>query len=576
MKSLRTLFIAVMLSGSLATVAQRGPVSSDRQLPPDSFMDSLKVQGDYDKLAARAMGYFQNPENRHLAFSTFQQLDQFSSVLGDEFGQWTANRYLGKLYLASRDLTISRGYLNSAVAIFRRNTSDMMTNQSLADVLCDYSDTFSAEEDSARIYSDMALACAATAADSARAFFLKARIASVRQDFEEYDLCFSTLNTKFNGAPCYEDAVRELHIADEILQGRSAQYIPVIRNLPFVSKRYFVSLFRSLGDYEIADGLNQVLLDEMNEIMTNRSNELIEKLAASMQSEGMNKALLARMKGYNIALRVLGTILVLILIVVLILSFINRKLAARHLKEREEMIHQLTVANEKSRAADLAKTMFVHNMSHEIRTPLNAIVGFSQLLSLPDGMLEESEKKQYSDYVVNNSLILTMLVDDILSASDMEGGEYKVLIENTNPNDICRSAIKSTEYRTPDGVRMYMKSDFPDDYVIETDPRRVQQVLINFLSNACKHTEKGEICVGCSLDQDGGKVLFSVTDTGCGIPEDEAENIFERFTKLDSFAQGTGLGLNICREISERLGGRVYLDTSYHGGARFVLEIATA
>lgn len=115
--------------------------------------------------------------------------------------------------------------------------------------------------------------------------------------------------------------------------------------------------------------------------------------------------------------------------------------------------------------------------------------------------------------------------------------------------------------------------DMYDQSPFRTDPRRVQQILINLLTNACKHTASGEIRVGYSLTENPGEVTFYVEDTGPGVPADQAERIFERFTKLDEFVQGTGLGLSICREIADKMGGRVFLDTSYTGGARFVFVL---
>ena len=232
-----------------------------------------------------------------------------------------------------------------------------------------------------------------------------------------------------------------------------------------------------------------------------------------------------------------------------------------------------TEAKQAAEQSNRMKTVFIQNMSHEVRTPLNAIVGFSQLLGLPAEMLSEEERAEYTGYVLNNANMLTMLVDDILNAADVDSGKYHVSLEDAQVNEICRSAIKSTEYRALPGVNMYYTTEVADDFSVRTDPRRVQQVLINFLTNACKHTEEGEIHVHCSLSETSGRVSLSVADTGCGIPADQAEKIFERFSKLDNFVQGTGLGLNICREIADRLGGKVYLDTSYTGGARFVFEI---
>ena len=239
----------------------------------------------------------------------------------------------------------------------------------------------------------------------------------------------------------------------------------------------------------------------------------------------------------------------------------------------EKANSDLRIAKEKAEKADMLKTQFVQNMSHEIRTPLNAIVGFAQLLALPDGFNSEEEKAQYSEYINNNSNMLMMLIDDILDISDAENGNYKIAMEDTPCNFICRSAIKSVDYRTPPGVEMIFTTEVDDSYTVNTDPRRAQQVIINYLTNACKHTEKGSITVHCSTSENPGHVTFSVTDTGCGVPPEMAENIFERFTKLDAFKQGAGLGLNICSTIAQKMGAEVKLDTSYTEGARFIFIV---
>ncbi len=131
-------------------------------------------------------------------------------------------------------------------------------------------------------------------------------------------------------------------------------------------------------------------------------------------------------------------------------------------------------------------------------------------------------------------------------------------------------AISTVAHRKPESVKLYFTSEVDDDYRITTDANRLRQVLINFLTNAEKNTEQGEIHLYCSISENPGKVTFSVTDTGTGIPEDKVEMIFERFKKLDEFKQGTGLGLNICRIIADRLHGEVKLDKSYTNGARFL------
>ena len=229
--------------------------------------------------------------------------------------------------------------------------------------------------------------------------------------------------------------------------------------------------------------------------------------------------------------------------------------------------------NEKVRMADAAKTRFVQNMSHEVRTPLNAIVGFSQLLSLPDGSFSEEEKQEFAGHIVNNTKMLTMLLDDILHVSAMDSGGYRIAYEEGEMHYLAQAAISSAEHRLRPGVRMYYAPESKEPYRFTTDPRRVQQILINLLTNACKNTDQGEIRLTSSLTQAPGYVTYAVEDTGPGVPPQQAEVIFERFSKLNEFVQGTGLGLSICRDIAQRMNARVYLDTAYTGGARFVLEL---
>lgn len=220
--------------------------------------------------------------------------------------------------------------------------------------------------------------------------------------------------------------------------------------------------------------------------------------------------------------------------------------------------------------ANKAKTLFLQNMSHEIRTPLNALFGYAQLLGMPDGSWEENEKQEFNNFIVNSYYMLTMLIDDILDIADAEHGNYRILIDKMRVNDVCRQALQTTEFRKPATVRMYFTSDFDDSFTIQSDARRIQQVLVNYLTNACKHTQIGEIHLHCSQTENPGKVTFSVTDTGSGVKPELKDKIFERFMKVDNFVQGSGLGLHICRTVAEKLNGVVDLDLSYTDGARFV------
>ena len=236
-------------------------------------------------------------------------------------------------------------------------------------------------------------------------------------------------------------------------------------------------------------------------------------------------------------------------------------------------IHRMQKARDLAEKASQMKTAFIQNMSHEIRTPLNAIIGFSQLLCMPDEVVSEQEKEEYLGYIMNNSQLLTVMINDMLRLSDMENGRYPVNLAPTDLNATVKQAIKTVEGRLSSGVSIVYQPRLPKDSLYVTDSIRVQQILINFLTNACKNTTSGDIIIAASLIENPGHITFSVSDTGPGIPAEKAESIFDRFVKLDANKQGAGLGLSICRMMAASLGGKVWLDTQYTEGARFMLSL---
>lgn len=268
-------------------------------------------------------------------------------------------------------------------------------------------------------------------------------------------------------------------------------------------------------------------------------------------------------------------ILIIISIIVVAILLIRRlsmiKTGNENIQDMNKQIASLTQKLEEARQESKLKDVYLHNLCHEIRNPLNAVVGFAQLVSLPDDIVSQKEKEEYSDYITQNSSLLMLVVDDILNISDIKSGHYKISKAPAPLNNIGVSVIASVKYRVTDKVKLSFTSDFDDSFMLVTDVRRVQQILINFLTNAIKHTSEGSIVLHCSRDENPGMVTFSVTDTGEGVPSEQADKIFDRFTKLNDFVEGTGLGLNICKTLAERLKGKVYLDKTYsEKGARFV------
>ena len=169
-----------------------------------------------------------------------------------------------------------------------------------------------------------------------------------------------------------------------------------------------------------------------------------------------------------------------------------------------------------------------------------------------------------------------MLLDDIINIGDIEKGEYHLKIKTCPVNRQARMAMAAVKYRVPAAIDMQFRSALPDPYKVRTDSKRIQQVLINFLTNAIKHTSAGSITVSVARDTatDGNATIqYIVSDTGTGIPPEEAEKIFERFVKLNDYVQGAGLGLSICKAIAEKCGGRIGVDSEEGKGSTFWMWI---
>jgi signal transduction histidine kinase len=232
---------------------------------------------------------------------------------------------------------------------------------------------------------------------------------------------------------------------------------------------------------------------------------------------------------------------------------------------------QLAVERDRAEAASKAKTAFLQSMTHEIRTPLNAISGFTQVLTMPGMTLPESERHDFSERIQENTRMLTNILDDLILISNMEGSKELAPAEPTLPITIVATAADTIAHQLSKDVTIDVVCDLPDDETIMTHPTQISIILQKLLDNAAKFTQQGLITL--SLKREGDQLHFAVSDTGPGIPEDKRDFIFERFTKLDAFTQGTGLGLWIARMLAEYLQGTLTLDTSYTGGSKFDLII---
>ena len=247
-----------------------------------------------------------------------------------------------------------------------------------------------------------------------------------------------------------------------------------------------------------------------------------------------------------------------------IIEIISINYDITELKRTEEM---LVKARDKAEASDRLKSAFLANMSHEIRTPLNAIVGFSSLLTSTESA---AEKELYNSLIGHNNKLLLNLINDVIDLSKIESGYLELRPDWVNLTELLDESVAEYAHQVPSGVELL--TNYPaHDSLVELDSLRIKQILSNFLSNALKNTATGHVEVFYEVDHQS--VRIGVKDTGRGIPQNMLEKIFERFEKLDSFAQGAGLGLSICKLIVEKMNGRVLVDSQLGIGTTFVIEL---
>ena len=237
----------------------------------------------------------------------------------------------------------------------------------------------------------------------------------------------------------------------------------------------------------------------------------------------------------------------------------------RHLKE-------LSRAYSQALESDKMKTAFIQNISHEVRTPLNIISGFSQVIANPELDADINERRKIARMTQKNARLITTLIDEMLLVSLNETSEEAKKENMVDINDLMRDLLQETQGNLSSKTTTRFDTTLADDFKILTNEYMLKIIINALIDNAVKNTPEGTITLKAGRPT-GNELTLTVEDTGCGIPAAEAEHIFERFVKLDTFKEGIGLGLPLCRILIEKLGGTVRLDTAYTTGARFIVTL---
>jgi len=367
-------------------------------------------------------------------------------------------------------------------------------------------------------------------------------------------------------AACYRALAADYHDkekADEALALYNQLLEVVSNNKRSLEYRWIcaekIYLYKLLGHFDKACQIYKELYSVTDTLASKSYIRQINALKATYQVDEIeleNKAQQNKM------------VVVLIFIGLGLLTFIS--MLAIWLRRQKKVVVMSTETLEQLRHnaenATRAKSIFLSNMSHEIRTPLNALSGFSALLT--EEGLDDSTRRQCTDIIQQNSELLLKLINDVIDLSSLEFGKMQFSIAEHDAVATCRNVTDTVGKVKQTQAELLFETSLEELY-IETDDSRLQQVLINLLINATKFTPDGSITLKLEK-QSEEMALFSVTDTGCGIPKEKQASIFQRFEKLDENAQGSGLGLSICQLIIEHIGGKIWIDPDYTGGSRFV------
>ena len=350
----------------------------------------------------------------------------------------------------------------------------------------------------------------------------------------------------------YEIAISEYEKLAPII---TSEFSPIGQNQVIMG---YARLLLKTGKANEACKLYQRINIQKDSLSVKSYTRQVERLHANYQIDTMELENQTEKNNLtHMAIIVGGTVLALSFLLASYMRRSNQKLAASR-KGLEE-------AKSRAEASIRSKSMFLSNMSHEIRTPLNALSGFSAILT--EESIDNETRLQCTEIIQQNSELLLKLINDVIDLSSLEFGKMQFNFKDCDAIVLCRNVVEMVQKIKQTRAEILFETSL-EELVLYTDDARLQQVLINLLINATKFTPSGSITLGLSK-QSEDIALFTVTDTGCGIPLENQKKIFKRFEKLDEQDQGTGLGLSICQLIIKHIGGDVWIDPEYTEGSRF-------
>lgn len=546
----------------------------------------------YDNIIIHYLNEGNTVEAMHFANEAQEEANRTNDV----YGQLSCLRTLANVYEARHDYERATLYTRKALDYLLDKAPAQDPTQ-LYVRLGNFALIKDGDYNKALEYAEKGIGTSRTERSYLQALLVKMRALYRLGRIDDFNRTFEVVRRRSSGKDIFINQTSSIipnvykKIIDKDQEGALAVIDSIRRNIPDRNDPTIMMLlceiYTAFGDYRNAYKVDSTWRVSMDSVF---NNALLMDLATldskygdielrnrnkELSRQSLDQELKNQRERSRFRLIILGICIIVMLIVLLFTIRSNRQ-RRRHNNDLINRNRQLKEARDAAERADRLKTAFVQNISHEIRTPLNAIVGFSQLIADTTSYISPENRQKYSQIILTNSNVLTSLVNDVMDIAQIENGEQTFNPLPVNINHICREAVTMIDEESshPDVVVSFT-TDVPNNFSINTDPVRLRQILNNLLNNAMKFTDEGNVNLHVSLSERFGDVAFIVTDTGIGVPPDKAEVIFERFKKLDSFKPGVGLGLHISRLIANLIGGRLYLDTNYEKGARFVLLLPT-
>lgn len=331
------------------------------------------------------------------------------------------------------------------------------------------------------------------------------------------------------------------------------------------------------GNKEQALKMAERIVDSVDSVYNYERQHNAAELAIMYETQEKEKQISEQqsmLKNQRYLAFLVAALLILIFFIIITLLRLRsaRKLADKN-KELKQKNKELVQANARAEESSRMKTDFIQQISHEIRTPLNVLSGFTQILTAPNAELTEEERADINERVTQNTNRITELVNKMLELSDMHSKSVIDRVDQVTTVQIAAQAVESSDISKAKHLIFNMEFEPSADKMIRTNSYSASRALALLLNNAAKFTKEGSAELRITIDGNTQMVVYTVTDTGIGIPPYEAEHIFEEFFQLDNYYEGTGIGLSVARSIARRLGGDIRLDTTYQGGARFVMTL---